>query len=103
MNLAVVKDENCSQFLVVLFLGEVFSYQLHGLYPCRSIDLHTNIATAIVSEITARGLDKLFEAEDNFENGSLASSLQQLEKLLDRDEKGMSRFSLCVLHCYNAY
>lgn len=51
--------------------------------------MHTNIATAVVKEITTRGLDKLFEAEDNFEGiGSLHSTLQTLEKLLSTTEKG---------------
>lgn len=64
------------------------SFLTFRLFLSRSIDLHTNIATAVVSEITTRGLDKLFEAEDNFENASLTSCLQQLEKLLESGEKG---------------
>lgn len=54
----------------------------------KSIDMHTNIAHAVVAEITSRGLDKLYETEDAFESASAASAFAQLERMLESSEKG---------------
>lgn len=50
--------------------------------------MHTNIAHAVVAQITSRGLDKLYETEDSCEAGSVASALSQIERILDVSEKG---------------
>jgi len=54
----------------------------------RSIDMHTNIAMALMSEIKARELDKYYEVEDQFSSQSLASSIKQMEELLGDTQKG---------------
>mmetsp|Transcript_6682 Transcript_6682/g.17027 ORF Transcript_6682/g.17027 Transcript_6682/m.17027 type:complete len:642 (-) Transcript_6682:41-1966(-) len=48
----------------------------------RSIDMHTNIATALVSEVRARGLDRYYELEDQFSSQSLGSSITALSELI---------------------
>eukprot|EP00403_Amphidinium_massartii_P003614 CAMPEP_0178378808 /NCGR_PEP_ID=MMETSP0689_2-20121128/4616_1 /TAXON_ID=160604 /ORGANISM="Amphidinium massartii, Strain CS-259" /LENGTH=604 /DNA_ID=CAMNT_0019998887 /DNA_START=11 /DNA_END=1822 /DNA_ORIENTATION=- len=54
----------------------------------RSIDMHTNIATALLNEIKARGLDRYYEMEAQFASQSSSTSIQQLEKLIDDPKVG---------------
>eukprot|EP00916_Digyalum_oweni_P004073 GHVL01007242.1.p1 GENE.GHVL01007242.1~~GHVL01007242.1.p1 ORF type:complete len:597 (-),score=91.09 GHVL01007242.1:949-2673(-) len=48
----------------------------------RSIDMHTNIATALLNKIKERQLDKLFEMEENFDTVALSTAVTSLEKLI---------------------
>merc|ERR1712139_94719 len=48
----------------------------------RSIDMHTNIAMALMSEIKARELDKYYEMEEQFSSQSVATSIKAMEELL---------------------
>lgn len=54
----------------------------------RSIDMHTNIATALLSEVKARELDMYYEMEDLFSSQSLSSSVSQLGEVLNDKERG---------------
>jgi hypothetical protein len=54
----------------------------------RSIDMHTNIATALVGEVRARGLDRYYELEDQFSSQSLGSSISALSELMADPEAG---------------
>jgi len=54
----------------------------------RSIDMHTNIATALVSEVRARGLDRYYELEDQFSSQSLGSSIAALTELMADAQQG---------------
>merc|ERR1719198_2002816 len=54
----------------------------------RSIDMHTNIAMALMSEIKARELDKFYELEEQFSSQSTASSVKAMEELLSEAQKG---------------
>lgn len=57
----------------------------------RSLDMHTNIATALLSEIRARELDRYYELEDQFATQSLGTSVAELKKLLGDGHKGTLR------------
>merc|ERR1719161_2987507 len=48
----------------------------------RCIDMHTNIATAMLNEIKARELDRYYEIEDQFASQSLGTSVSELKKIL---------------------
>jgi hypothetical protein len=50
--------------------------------------MHTNIAHAIVAQITLRKLDRFYEVEDSVETGSITSALASIEKLVDPSSKG---------------
>lgn len=54
----------------------------------RSIDMHTNIAMALMSEIKARELDKYYELEDQFSSQSVGTSIKAMEELLSDTQKG---------------
>jgi len=54
----------------------------------RSIDMHTNIAHALVAEVKARELDRYYEFEDQLPSQSLGTSVSQLEQLLTSSQKG---------------
>mmetsp|Transcript_93178 Transcript_93178/g.290505 ORF Transcript_93178/g.290505 Transcript_93178/m.290505 type:complete len:645 (+) Transcript_93178:124-2058(+) len=54
----------------------------------RSIDMHTNIATALMSEVNARELHHYYEMEDQFPSQSVSTSVQQLEKIIFNTKKG---------------
>merc|ERR1712178_311424 len=54
----------------------------------RSIDMHTNIAMALMSEIKARELDKYYELEDQFSSQSVGTSIKAMEELLSEPQKG---------------
>jgi hypothetical protein len=54
----------------------------------RSIDMHTNIAMALMSEIKARELDKYYELEDQFSSQSVGTSIKSMEELLSEAQKG---------------
>ncbi|CAK9084231.1 Protein sly1 [Durusdinium trenchii] len=54
----------------------------------RSIDMHTNIAHALVAEVKARELDRYYELEDQLPSQSLGTSISQLEQLLNGSQKG---------------
>jgi len=54
----------------------------------RSIDMHTNIAMALMSEIKARELDKYYEMEDQFSSQSVGTSIKAMEELLSETQKG---------------
>jgi len=54
----------------------------------RCLDMHTNIATALLNSIKARDLANLFEVEDQFASQSLGASISQMEQLLKEDSKG---------------
>jgi hypothetical protein len=54
----------------------------------RIIDMHTNIATALLNEVRARELDTYFEMEDLFSSQSLGKSCSQLQALLGRQDGG---------------
>jgi len=65
----------------------------------RSIDMHTNIATALVNEIKSRGIDKFYEIEDEFERGSLTNAVSQMEQLLKPSAKGTLEDKARALVC----
>jgi len=54
----------------------------------RSIDMHTNIATAMLNEVKARELDRYYEMEDNFASQSLGTSVSQLLELMKDPQRG---------------
>lgn len=54
----------------------------------RSIDMHTNIATALMDEIKARGLDMYYEVEDQFSQQGMGAAISEMEKLLAVSQKG---------------
>lgn len=54
----------------------------------RILDMHTNIATALLNEIKARELANFYEAEDNFASQSVGTSIGQVEQLLAEGQKG---------------
>jgi len=54
----------------------------------RVLEMHTNIATALLNEIKARDLDRLFELEDQFATNSLSSSIPTVEQLLSERNSG---------------
>jgi len=54
----------------------------------RSIDMHTNIAMALMSEIKARELDKYYELEDQFTSQSVGTSIKSMDELLSESQKG---------------
>lgn len=54
----------------------------------RSIDMHTNIATALLQEIKARDLANYYEMEDRFVSQSTSTSVSQLEQLFPDGERG---------------
>lgn len=54
----------------------------------RSIDMHTNIAMALMSEIKARELDKYYELEDQFSSQSVGTSIKAMEELMSETQKG---------------
>lgn len=66
----------------------------------RSIDMHTNIASALVNEIKARELDKYYEVEDDVERGSVSGSMSQMEQLLKAESKGTLADKTRALVCY---
>ncbi|XP_053991543.1 sec1 family domain-containing protein 1-like isoform X2 [Hylaeus volcanicus] len=66
----------------------------------KSIDMHTNIAHAIVAQITLRKLDRFYEVEDSIETGSIASALASIEKLVDPAGKGTIADKKRVLLCF---
>jgi hypothetical protein len=65
----------------------------------RSIDMHTNIAMALMSEIKARELDKYYEIEDQFASQSAASSIKGMEELMSDTQKGTMIDKLRALMC----
>jgi len=54
----------------------------------RSIDMHTNIATALLNEVKARELANYYELEDLFSSQSVGTSVAELDKLFSEDAKG---------------
>jgi len=54
----------------------------------RSIDMHTNIATALMSEVNARELHHYYEMEDQFSSQSVSAAVSTLEKILTGTKKG---------------
>lgn len=54
----------------------------------RSIDMHTNIATALLNEVKARELHRYYELEDQFYSQSVGTSVTQLKELLSSRQKG---------------
>jgi len=54
----------------------------------RSLDMHTNIATALMNEINERDLANYYEMEDQFASQSLGTSISQVEALFGDTEKG---------------
>jgi hypothetical protein len=54
----------------------------------RSIDMHTNIATALLAEIKARELDRYYEMEDQFSSQSVSTSIKSMEELLADPRRG---------------
>eukprot|EP00929_Paragymnodinium_shiwhaense_P037017 TRINITY_DN19798_c0_g1_i2.p1 TRINITY_DN19798_c0_g1~~TRINITY_DN19798_c0_g1_i2.p1 ORF type:complete len:639 (-),score=113.12 TRINITY_DN19798_c0_g1_i2:148-2064(-) len=54
----------------------------------RSIDMHINIASALVAEIRARELDRYYEMEDQFASQSLSTSISALEAIIADPQKG---------------
>merc|ERR1711964_583384 len=54
----------------------------------RSIDMHTNIANALLNEVRARELDNYYEMEDQFSSQSLSKSCSQLQEILADQARG---------------
>ncbi|CAK0809762.1 unnamed protein product, partial [Prorocentrum cordatum] len=54
----------------------------------RSIDMHTNIATALLQEIKERDLANYYEMEDRFASQSTSTSVSQLEQLFPDSQRG---------------
>lgn len=54
----------------------------------RSIDMHTNIATALLNEIKARELDQYFTMEDQFASKSTSTCISEIEARLSSSQKG---------------
>ena len=47
----------------------------------RALEMHTNIASAILAKIQSRGLDKYYVAEDSFPTNTVATALKEVEDL----------------------
>jgi len=56
----------------------------------RSIEMHTNIATALMNEVKARELHRYYELEDQFSSQSVGTSVKELDQLLSEAQKGTS-------------
>lgn len=54
----------------------------------RSIDMHTNIATALLNEIKARELDAFYTMEDQFSSKSTSTCISEIEARLSSGQKG---------------
>merc|ERR1712032_1422856 len=54
----------------------------------RSIDMHTNIATALLNEVKSRELAMYYEMEDQFSSQSVSSSISGLNEVLKEDGSG---------------
>lgn len=54
----------------------------------RSLDMHTNIATALMNEINERDLANYYEMEDQFASQSLGTSISQVEAMFADSQKG---------------
>merc|ERR1719162_1486386 len=54
----------------------------------RSIDMHTNIAMALMSEVKARKIDKYYEMENQFSSQSVSTSIKAMDELLSDSQKG---------------
>merc|ERR1719464_801969 len=54
----------------------------------RCIDMHTNIATALLNEVKARELANYYEMEDQFASQSVGTSVSQLEQVLSDKQRG---------------
>eukprot|EP00397_Hematodinium_sp_SG-2012_P008325 GEMP01008382.1.p1 GENE.GEMP01008382.1~~GEMP01008382.1.p1 ORF type:complete len:610 (+),score=118.78 GEMP01008382.1:120-1949(+) len=54
----------------------------------RSIDMHTNLAMALLKEIKARGLDKFYQLENQWSSGASAtnSAISELRELLNGEQ-----------------
>lgn len=61
---------------------------LQQLAKKASIDMHTNIATALLGHVRARELDRFFEVEDQLASQSVGTSVTQMEELLADKQKG---------------
>jgi hypothetical protein len=65
----------------------------------RSIDMHTNIATALLAEIKARELDRYYELEDQFTSQSVSTSIKAMEELLADSQRGTLMDKTRALMC----
>eukprot|EP00933_Yihiella_yeosuensis_P028601 TRINITY_DN22440_c0_g1_i1.p1 TRINITY_DN22440_c0_g1~~TRINITY_DN22440_c0_g1_i1.p1 ORF type:complete len:655 (+),score=137.53 TRINITY_DN22440_c0_g1_i1:134-2098(+) len=63
----------------------------------RIIDMHTNIATALLNEVKARQLDRYYELEDQVASQSLNTSVTQLQELLNDRQQGTTHDKLRTL------
>merc|ERR1712061_737191 len=54
----------------------------------RSIDMHTNIAMALLKEVQTRELNNYYEMEEMFSSQSVSSSEKQLTELINAQDKG---------------
>jgi len=63
----------------------------------RIIDMHTNIATALLGEVKARELDRYYELEDQLSSQSMGTSVSQMEQLLSSRQKGTAMDKLRAL------
>ncbi|EEA08152.1 Sec1 family protein [Cryptosporidium muris RN66] len=60
----------------------------------RSIDIHTNIATALVNEIKKRELDKLFEIEESYDTiPTVSGCINQIDLLFTPTDSDNSKFT----------
>eukprot|EP00922_Rhytidocystis_sp_ex-Travisia-forbesii_P067530 GHVS01100488.1.p1 GENE.GHVS01100488.1~~GHVS01100488.1.p1 ORF type:complete len:596 (-),score=107.61 GHVS01100488.1:309-1871(-) len=65
----------------------------------RRIDMHTNIATALVNEIKSRSLDKYYEVEDEFNAMSDKAAAQKVSSLISSADMGTATDKARLLLC----
>jgi len=65
----------------------------------RSIDMHTNIATALLNEIKERELDYYYSMEDQFSSKSTGTCISEIEGRLSSSQKGTLMDKTRALMC----
>jgi len=86
--MSTTKDSDDPTQSITKDLASAFSALPEMREKKRIIDMHTNIATALMSEVNARELHRYYEMEDQFSSQSVSTSVSQLEKLIAEQQKG---------------
>jgi len=67
-------------------LGNAFNSLPHMTEKKRSIDMHTNLATALLEEIKLRGLDKFYQVENQWTGAyAVNNAVAELRELLNAE------------------